>query len=300
MPEGSRYARRAPPPDPEDEEQGAAEGPPQDPGEAAIDGLAGTQAMVLLFVPLVAAIFVVERLHGGRPRAGWVLGHLASIGALTLWALLVEGLGHRREWARRALLGLAPLLSLAAICALAALGAPWPAVAVLGALAVGVALSVVRKLRLPEVRAAFARGPQPTPDGAGLLAAWAAWSAFFTLFVLLDWLQLELRRETGALLSGTLAGLATVLGALAGAGLIVGAVIALRELRRQARSDPALTAPATRARLLALRAQGLSLRQLAHALEAEGHPPPGGGRWTGRTLRGVLRLEPRRRRAAPG
>ena len=258
------------------------EGPPQDPGEVAIEGWVAAQLLLLLFVPLVLGVFVVERLHGGRaPRATWVLVYLGVMGALSAWVPLLAALGAHRERARRLLIGLAPPLALSVPAGFALGGAPWLTVGLLGLATGSVALGAIRKLRRPDVVAVFARGPRHDPDQPSLLLTWAGWGGVLTLFVLLNWLQLVVRRETGALLSGTLASAATVLGALAGAGLMVGTAFALRELRRRARSDPALTPPATRARLLALRAEGKSLRQLAHALESEGHAPPGGGRWTG-------------------
>jgi hypothetical protein len=108
-----------------------------------------------------------------------------------------------------------------------------------------------------------------------------------------SWAFVSLQKQTGAWavdLGGfrapVLAAIVSTVTALIGAGVAVAAVE--RRIR-----DPERVAPVIRTRIVELRGEGKTLKEIAGALDAARLAAPGGV-WTGRLLRGVLRSVPQR------
>jgi DNA invertase Pin-like site-specific DNA recombinase len=70
------------------------------------------------------------------------------------------------------------------------------------------------------------------------------------------------------------------------------AALAQRQAAGVRLGRPRTIAPAVERRVRELRAQGLSVRQIAERLAAEGHQPPRGGSWQASTLHRVLSRAP--------
>lgn len=288
VPPGTRYARRPWRKDPEEGEE-IVPPPPQDPGEEALRSLGGLLLTLLVFPSLIWSVVTMEALHRGSPGIAPLLRWLPAPAATLILALLLDGLGRRREWARRAYMAAVCLPALAAALAWLAGALPGlPGVLVVGSLAWG-ARSQVRLMGRPDVRAVFRPDQRPEWDDESCLPQWAWLHGTLGLMVGLDAAQLLVREQTGVMLvSEGLSGPAIVLGSILGAGLIVAALALALRWKDEARRDPDLIPPVTRARIVSLRGEGRSARQIAHALDEEGLPAPG-GRWTGRLLREALR-----------
>lgn len=294
VPEGSRYARKRPPQD--DDDHAPAPAPPSDPGEEALRGQAGCLLALAFFGPLIASTLTLEALHG-RPGPWPILRFLGVVALSGLLVAHLHALGRRRPWARPVHLLLCALpLPGVAVAWWGGLLAPWFA-AVLTAGTLALVGAQARLFSRPEVRALFARPPADDVAREGLWPAWGWLCGFLGLVVVLDGLQLSLRAQLGGGLLQGLGGLGILLGAVAGAATIVSALALARHRQGQERRERAQEAPRVRSRIVALRAEGRSLRQIAHALDEEGLSP--GVRWSGRALRDVLRAERAARARGP-
>lgn len=259
--------------------------PPADAGEEALSGLGASLLAVALFGPLIATAVCLENLSRRSPLRSWSL-FLLAIAASGLVVLLVDGLGRRRSWARR---GLQVIVCLPLLL----VGATWvrgllPTVGLLIALPLArLAWTQVRLTSRPEVLAYFRHPADPRRQDE--VWPWWVWMAgFLILVVSLHAAQVLVRRATGAaLLAGRVGELAALGGSIVGAALIVAALALRRGWQTEARRERALDDPALRARVVALRQAGCTLRQIAHHLHAEGLAP--GVRWRARDLRQVLR-----------
>lgn len=133
-------------------------------------------------------------------------------------------------------------------------------------------------------RATLMAGPLAPAPGPSL-PGWGRWVVFWCAVVALSAVQVRL--GAGSLLQDQDLGVAAIVGgAVVGAALLVGGGRLMLEELRGERWDE--VPPATSARIVALRAEGRSLRQIAHTLTEEGRGAPGGEPWRGRRLRGVL------------
>lgn len=107
------------------------------------------------------------------------------------------------------------------------------------------------------------------------------------------WTFVTVQRESGPWVVDLGGFRAPVLAALVATGTVAfGALAALAALDRRIR-DPEKVPPVIRARILALRGEGKTLKEIAAALDAAKLTAPGGV-WTGRILRSLIRSAPRR------
>ncbi len=113
------------------------------------------------------------------------------------------------------------------------------------------------------------------------------------------WAFVTLQKETGAWAVDLGGFRAPVLAAIvATITALIGAGVALAAVERRIR-DPEKVPQVTRVKILSLRGEGKTLKQIAAALDGAGLRAPGGV-WTGRMLRGVIRSAPQRPPQAGG
>lgn len=211
-----------------------------------------------------AALLVLGAGLASRSRlAWWIELALVAIGTALL-------LGHLPEGAPDSPIDAAPCVAV-------------PAAALL------VLLLLARREVLTTEAPPTALRPRQALGGVALAAS----------FVAVAFLAAWLRATLAGPVRGGWAEPIAYLGALATAGVVALGGLQAWRLAVRARREPERVAPETRARIVALRAEGKRLREVAATLEAERRAPPGGGAWDGLLLRGVLRLSPARPPAPP-
>lgn len=113
------------------------------------------------------------------------------------------------------------------------------------------------------------------------------------------WAFVTLQKQTGAWAVDLGGFRAPVLAALVSTvTALIGAGAALAAVERRIR-DPEKVPPVIRAKVLALRGEGKTLKEIAAVLDEARLAAPGGV-WTGRLLRGVIRSAPARPPRPPG